>query len=370
MMKPVYKSVILAFLILSMVSFHASAQRSKAGADSVTLLIDTVLKFAEQKSLYRANVNWKTLGDTVRKAAAKAGSIKESMPAMKLFYTLLKDHHGFALYERKYYGWNPPRAKLDTTIYRALLKQMKQKNKPFARVFNNDYGYLSIPDNNPTQWGDNEKIATEIQQALAEIHPEKLKGLIIDLRLNPGGAMFPMLGGIMNVFADGKLGTFVDPVTKTGEEWGKRGNVIYDGDETAYTLTKTLPDLHNLHIVVLIGPNTGSSGEATAISLKGRKNTYFIGEHTSGYTTANSSIQFSYNTGIFLATSVEADRNGTVYLNHVKPDFQIIGGDNFTTLSSDKKVIAGLEWLKAHNRSWLLKVKDIVGELVFNSDDR
>ena len=182
--------------------------------------------------------------------------------------------------------------------------------------------------------------------------------------------MFPMLGGIMNVFAEGKLGTFVDPVSKKGEEWGKRGNNLYDGAETGYTLTKTLPDLHHLSIVVLIGPRTASSGEATAISLKGRKNTYFIGENTNGYTTGNSSIQFSYNTGIFLATSVEADRNGNIYLDHVNPDLQIAGGDNFSSLSSDKKVVAALKWLKANNRSWLSKVKSIVDGLVFNAADR
>lgn len=370
MKKPIHKSIILVFIIFYLAPFSLYAQARKTGADSVARLIDTVLQFGQKASLYRANVDWKRVGDSVRKAAANAKSIKEAMPAMKLFYTLLQDHHGFTLYERKYYGWNPPRPKLDTTIYRSLIKQMKQTNKPFARVFNNDCGYLSIPDNNPTQRGDNEKIAAEIQQALNSIHPEQLKGLIIDLRLNPGGSMFPMLGGIMNVFAEGKLGTFIDPVTKQGEEWGRRGNTFYDGAEIGYTLTKTLPDLHKLSIVVLIGPKTASSGEATAISLKGRKKTYFIGENTGGYTTGNSSIQFSPNTGIFLATSVEADRNGNVYLEHVTPDLQIIGGDNFSTLSNDKKVAAGLRWLKANNRSWLSKVKSFVDELVFNSADR
>ena len=360
-------SALVLFLSLSLLT--AGAQQN-SGADSAARLIDTALSFAQKNSLYRANVNWKAVNDSVRKTAVGATSIKTAMPAMKLMYTMLKDHHGFVLHQNKYYKWSVPQPKLDTAVYRGLLKQIRQKNNAFAVMLEDGYGYLSIPDNNPTQWGDNDRIASGIQDALNTLHPEKLKGLILDLRLNPGGSMFPMLGGIMNVFGQGELGVFVDPVTKTGEHWGVRENRIYDGADTAYTLKRKLPDLQKLKIVVLIGPNTASSGEATAISLKARKNTWFVGEPSGGYTTSNQSIQFSPTTGIFMAVSVESDRNGTIYLDNVKPDQTVVGGDNFEQLNQDLKVAAGLRWLKKSDQSWLHKIRSVVGQLVFNTSDR
>ena len=360
-------SALALFLSLSLLT--AVAQQNP-GADSAARLIDTALSFAQKNSLYRASVNWKAVDDSVRKTAAGATSIRTAMPAMKLLYTMLKDHHGFVLHQNKYYKWSVPQPKLDTAVYRGLLKQIRQKNNAFAVMLEDGYGYLSIPDNNPTQWGDNDRIAAGIQDALNTLHPEKLKGLILDLRLNPGGSMFPMLGGIMNVFGQGELGVFVDPVTKTGEHWGVREHRIYDGADTAYTLKRKLPDLQKLKIVVLIGPNTASSGEATAISLKGRKNTWFVGEPSGGYTTSNQSIQFSPTTGIFMAVSVESDRNGTIYLDNVKPDQTVVGGDNFEQLNQDLKVAAGLRWLKKSDQSWLHKIRSVVGQLVFNTSDK
>ena len=87
-------------------------------------------------------------------------------------------------------------------------------------------------------------------------------------------------------------------------------------------------------------------GEALAISFKGRPRTRFIGEKTGGYTTANESIQFSAETGMFLATSVETDRNRNRYPENVSPDEEITGGDDFDYLLNDKKIQAALRWLK------------------------
>ena len=177
------------------------------------------------------------------------------------------------------------------------------------------------------------------------LNPNQLKGLIIDLRLNLGGSMWPMIGGLAALFEQGKLGAFVFPASGNQEEWGINKNLVYDGVDTVYHLNKGV-NLSQLKVVVLIGPYTRSSGEALAISFKGRKNTWFAGENTGGYTTSNESIQFSREIGFFIATAVEADRNGQLYLDNVKPDTEIMGGDAFDDLRNDQKIIAALKWLK------------------------
>lgn len=45
------------------------------------------------------------------------------------------------------------------------------------------------------------------------------------------------------------------------------------------------------HIVVLIGPNTSSSGEAIPVAFAGQQDTATLGKPTSGYSTANRAFE-------------------------------------------------------------------------------
>lgn len=325
---------------------ETSAQKT----DSTRRLLDTVLSFTKNNSLYRNNVNWKMVEDSVRFTAANAAGIKDALPAIQLLYKLLGDHHGFITYGKKSYAWRSVDKPLDKTTHQALVKKMHDGYKLTPELLEKGYGYLLVPDNNPTHQGDNNKIAQQIIDSLASLHTSKLKGIIIDLRLNPGGSMWPMIGGLAALFEPGKLGAFVFPASQKAEEWGIKGDIthriVYDGTDTVYHIKSQDKNLYQLKVVVLTGPYTRSSGEALAISFKGRKNTFFIGENSGGYTTSNESFQFTNEIGFFLATSVESDRNGVAYPDHVKPDKEIIGGDDFDHLKNDQKVIAALKWLK------------------------
>jgi carboxyl-terminal processing protease len=349
-MKTTAKLCIIALFAIVLTPGETKAQKKEMGADSAHRLIDTILNFTKNNSLYRDHVNWKMTEDSVRLTAVNATSIKDALPAVQLLYKLLGDHHGFITYGRKSYGWTGGNKPLDKTTHQALVKKMHDGYKLAPKLLEKGYGYLLVPDNNPTQQGDNEKIAQQIVDSLASLHPGKLKGIIIDLRLNPGGSMWPMIGGLSALFEPGKLGAFVFPASQKTEEWGMKyhpvNRIVYDGPDTLSNIKRQGKDLYQLKVVVLIGPYTRSSGEALAISFKGRKNTFFLGEPSGGYTTANESLQFSNKIGFFLATSVESDRNGTAYPDHVKPDKEIIGGDDFDHLENDLKVIAALEWLK------------------------
>ena len=348
-MKTLTKLTCIFILAIALRPSTSSAQSINLKNDSAHLLLDTVLSFTKHNSLYRNKVDWKKVEDSVKLTAANAVTVKDVIPSVKLLYKLLGDHHGFITYGNKSYGWRGNDKPIDSAIHQVLLKKIKTEYTLMPQMLKKGYGYLLVPDNNPTHPGDVNKIARQIQDSLIKLEPQKLKGLIIDLRLNPGGDMWAMIGGLITLFEPGKLGAFVFPVTNTEEVWGVKNNMVYDGRDTAYIQKQLAKSLYNLKVVVLIGPYTRSSGEATAISFKGRKNTWFIGENSGGYTTSNNSFQFTNEIGFFLATSVEADRNGHVYLDNVQPDQEIIGGDDFDDLKKDEKVIAGLKWLKKNN---------------------
>ena len=326
-------------------TFKASSQ-SVTGADSARNFIDSALSFARHNSVYRNKLNWTAITDSVKTSSTGAKSILEAMPAMAQLYRLTGDYHGFVLYRGKYYKWWRPSKKTDTTVHKVLEVKFKMKPLIEQQLLEKGYGYLSIPRNNPNHAHQTDTIANQIQDSLAKLTPARLKGLIIDLRLNSGGSMFPMILGIGNIIDKGKQGSFYDPASQTSTAWGVKGLDIYVGNDTKCSVLKFCTVNPAIKVVVLISPKTASSGEATAISLKGQKNVYFIGETTGGFTTANDSIDFTNDLSAFFATAVEADRNDKLYYDNVLPDKEIIGGDNFNDLHKDAKVIAALQWLK------------------------
>ncbi|RYE18547.1 MAG: hypothetical protein EOP42_30500, partial [Sphingobacteriaceae bacterium] len=317
------KKYLFALSLFALFPFSIFAQQKLSGADSARKVIDTMLNYAKQKSIYRNKVDWKILTDSVRKHSAKATSIKEAIQSVPLFYQLLGDFHGFVSYQKKTYKWRTKKITLDTVKYKSLLSKLKQMPKPETKLLEEGYGYLLIPTNNPTRHGETDRLAQEIQDSLSKLHPEKLTGLIIDLRSNPGGNMYPMILGVANLLGRGNLGSFIDPVTNEKTPWEIKGKAIFVGKDKVCQLKTPASPALELKVAVLIGPYTASSGEATAISFKGRKNTRLFGEKTAGYTTANQSFRI-FDLDIFMATGAEADRNNVVYYELVSPDQEII----------------------------------------------
>ncbi|WP_342646458.1 S41 family peptidase [Mucilaginibacter sp. CSA2-8R] len=339
------KYLIIALFVLSCPAISL-AQQTLSGADSARMVIDSVLTYARHHSVYRDKVDWAKLTATVKERSAQAKSVQEAMPSVALIYELLGDFHGFAVYNRKYYRWKAPRAPFDTVKYRSLIAKSKQKHKVEAQLLKKGYGYLLIPDNNPTHEHETDTLSQQIQDSLAKLQPEKLKGLIIDLRTNGGGNMYPMILGVANLLGDGQFGSFIDPVTKQKDAWGIKGKATYAGKDTVCRLQRIGKPAIKLKVALLIGPYTASSGEATAITFMGRKNTRLFGNKTAAYTTANQSFQV-FNINVLMAVAVEADRNGNTYYGAVSPQQEVNGLDNFENLNRDSKVIAALQWLGA-----------------------
>ncbi|MET3980609.1 carboxyl-terminal processing protease [Mucilaginibacter sp. UYP25] len=285
--------------------FLSVAQQPLTGADSARKLIDTALSYAKKNSIYRGNTDWNKLNDSVRAKSMGAKSIIEAMPAVF------------------------------------------KKGTPHVEtaMLANGYGYILIPGNNPTKQGETQIIAAQIQDSLSKLNPAKLKGIIIDLRLNTGGNMWPMILGVGNLVSKGKLGTFIYPDASKNESWLVKDTSIYSDTIKVCSIKAICKVNPKIKIAVLTSPYTASSGEATAITFKGQKNACIIGDTTAGYTTANESFSM-YGVEFIMAQAAEADRNGKIYYKNVPPDKEVIAGDNFTDLSKDAKIIAALSWMK------------------------
>lgn len=205
-------------------------------------------------------------------------------------------------------------------------------------------GYILIPGNSDFNGKDINREAAVIRQSIESL--ANIKSWIIDLRLNTGGSMYQMLAGLASILGEGKIGSFVNQHGHNDGEWIlKNGNVFIDNNQVS-----TLPPLtigRKLKpLVVLISGRTASSGEVVAISAVGRKNVILIGENSAGYTTANEGFEINTIAGLNLAVDYDADRNGKVYKDFVRPDVLVEGGDNFIDVTKDLKIIYAINWLK------------------------
>jgi C-terminal processing protease CtpA/Prc len=99
-------------------------------------------------------------------------------------------------------------------------------------------------------------------------------------------------------------------------------------------------------VAVLIGHITISSGEAVAVSFKGRANTKFFGNLTNGKSTGNRLFRLSNNAAISLTTTIMADRNKKMYGKDIKPDVYLRNPHMIKKEENDTTIISAMNWIK------------------------
>lgn len=339
------RSCFVLLLLLQASLSHAQGA-PVALPDSVKEYLDKSLVLLETYSLERQRVDWASLRQTVYQKAQGARTIRDLMPVYPFVFEQLHDDHGWLSYQGKTYQW---RNKARPVYANQVVKEALAK-KPGVRVrmLPGRVGYIQLPG--ISAGGSLQAMrdaAKVVQDSLCRLNLNHAKSWIIDLRLNDGGAMAPMLAGLAPLLGDGYLGGFVDKDGKPDQQWYLRGGNFYLDTLQVTTLQNRCPMRNTTKpIAVLLSGRTASSGEIVAISLKGRPITRFFGEPTYGATTANESYRISDTSYLTIAGMQEVDRNQVIYRSNLVPDELITGGDNFGDFTQDAKVKAALRWLK------------------------
>jgi C-terminal processing protease CtpA/Prc len=212
-----------------------------------------------------------------------------------------------------------------------------------SQILDGEFGYILIPPVNGSASDGGKSVGVEIDSIICNVSP-KVIGWIVDLRLNVGGSMWPMIGGLQALLGEGKIGAFVSQNQQT-IEWNISKGIFKAGTDSV-AIINNLCDFKTLPVVILISQLTASSGEAVAIAFKGREKTIFIGEPTSGYMTSLNRYHLSNRATLDVAEAHMCDRNGDCYTKTVTPDITLIDGDRFKKLENDVKVHQALSWLK------------------------
>ena len=162
-------------------------------------------------------------------------------------------------------------------------EEVKVKNVPFYGMVENDIAYIKL--SNFTQ-----QAGKEVEDAFKELkneHPN-LKGLVLDLRGNPGGLLHEAVN-ITNVFIDkGELVVFTKGKV---EEWDKDFKTINEPLDT------------ELPLVVLTNRGSASASEIVSGAVQDLDRGVVVGQKTFGKGLVQTTRKLTYNTQLKVTTA-------------------------------------------------------------------
>jgi carboxyl-terminal processing protease len=214
---------------------------------------------------------------------------------------------------------------------------------PTARRLDDGIGYLELTG---VRSGPNAASYDDtVHELLDQIDDGTLRGCIVDLRRNAGGAVWPMLCGIGPLAGDGQVGAFAS--ASGSADWSydaKLGSAKSASYELA-KVDKPHPLRADLPVAVLTGPLTAGAGEAIVVAFAGRARTRRFGEGTRGLPTSNTQIPLADGALLVLTVTVHADRTGTRYEEVIAPDEAVeIDWGRFGA-ANDPVLAAACRWL-------------------------
>jgi carboxyl-terminal processing protease len=184
-----------------------------------------------------------------------------------------------------------------------LVRDFVEVSSVFSRPVDGDYGYFQI-----THF--TRKSADELLEQIEYMlnnHEGPLKGVILDLRNNPGGVLLPAV-----TMADG----FLD-----------EGLIVYTRGRAKNQLEYTAKPgqwLTGVPMVILVNGNTASASEVLAGALQDHGRALIVGEKTFGKGSVQSVLNLRNGSGIRLTTSRYYTPSGrSIQAEGIQPDVEI-----------------------------------------------
>lgn len=332
------KYTLTGLLLLLTFQYNAIAQM----ADSVKTHIDSCLLILKHHSLYSKNVNWPLIEESVYEKAYKARSREETFDALKTAFDALGDQHAVYYHYKSEYRVNNEAllGRYSDSIRKAWSRGPAITTKMIGRV-----AYLSVPYMGATRQDQINwyaKWLTDSLQALQQHHPD---GWILDLRLNGGGNIRPMLAGLAMFFEDGIINYYMDKDGQVSDATAFRQGVLYIDDVRQTSVLNTVRN-PKAKVAVLIGPGTASSGEILAAVFSRRDNTILIGDSTAGLANATNGFVFNNNNNYFLISTARiTDQYRNAFAPTIHPTWFIKSNEAFSDIKNDILVKHAVRWI-------------------------
>jgi carboxyl-terminal processing protease len=303
---------------------HQSASSQEIKNKEIQLLIDSTISIMKNNSVNSNNVDWAILKENATLKATNLSSPYELGDIMRYFYRSVNDFHGAFFYRDSVFRFS----RKEPLISDSIKNEWKKRSGIKSKLLRDNIGYLIVPSMPGASKSRFDSLAQSLNDSLCFLLTNNVKGIIIDLRTNGGGAIYPMVLGLEPLLQLELVGSFQ---TKIESKWLLKGHSFYiDTAKLASIIPKCSIDAANLPVAILTSNATGSSGEFLIMAFKGRRNTRILGTTTAGYVTVNDGFKINDEAFMNLSVGYGKDRNGKIYIKH-----------------NDDKVIAATKWLKS-----------------------
>jgi carboxyl-terminal processing protease len=302
------KSLALLLLLLASTQFSFA----QALPDSVKTYVLEALDIMKENSLNKQKIDWETLYTETLEEAKSAKTIRDTYPVIYSATQKLQDGHS------KFLSKELVEAHL--VGYRAIGQKMPM---PAGNMINEKYAFITVPAFGAFDPEEQLLYADSLQAIIRALDAQNPKGWIIDLRLNDGGNMHPMLAGLAPLLGEGEFLGWQTPDGKVVYRVHKNG-VVRDIHGNEYKIDAPyIVKNTKAPVSILIGDRTASSAEMVAAAFIGRPKTKLVGTYTGGLTTNNNLYKLSDGAYLNLTTSKLVDRTGKVYGAGITPDIEL-----------------------------------------------
>ena len=330
---PMQRLVLCALLA---VSFRASAQPTP----DAQAYLDRALDVMEAKAYYTSRVDWPAVRAQAHAEAAEAQTPADTYDAIRTALAALGDGHSFLLPVQREQEMEADAASAEPGWLTRLQGRLVEGE-------GGSVGYVRVPffiggGDGAVRFADS--LATIIRR-LDAAHPA---GWIVDVRMNGGGNVWPMLAGLAPLLGDGVVGGSVSASGVRG--WTRiegPAAVAITPDTTAEVIRTTVPYAvvdPFAPIAVLTDSATASSAEAVALAFEGRPRSRRFGTATVGVSSANEGTELPDGSVLVVTTDLMTDRTGRAYGVRILPDEEVV--DDPAT-ESDEVIEAARAWVVA-----------------------
>ncbi len=280
-------------------SLKLRGEVASSGGVSAYEVLDAALSIMRTRALNRAKIEWQAERAQLLTSDLKDIPAQEAYSRIRIALERLGDRH----------------SSLQTPNSAAQYRDSAIPTQALEAGASDNIGYLRLPGLMGSDSESGRKFASSVCRSIEEMADKTSYGVIIDLRGNRGGNMWPMINGLRPLLGSGDIGAFRDADGNT-TPWKSR------------TVGECKTDMTTKPVAVLIGSKTSSSGEAVAIAFKGRPGTRFFGRPTAGLSTGNTNFPLPDGSALTLTTSADVDRSGRVLLDGLTPDVQVEDGQD------------------------------------------
>jgi carboxyl-terminal processing protease len=207
---------------------------------------------------------------------------------------------------------------LEFVIVRDKIKVQSVKSK----IVEPGYGYVRV-----TQF--QEETAADLARHIEKLYKEKdkdgkvepIKGLVLDLRNDPGGLLHGAVGVAAAFLPAKSLVTSTDGRTEDAKRKYTASTEDYLRGQKADFLKDLPADIKTVPLVVLVNGGSASASEIVAGALQDHKRAVIMGTQTFGKGSVQTVIPLSANTAVKLTTARYYTPNGrSIQAKGIEPD--------------------------------------------------